>query len=80
MRAYAFTSRSRHVLILLGICYISLVFLNVWVFCVRIDVPLELYIALRHTGCFPNYGKGLMAMRIGVSLLPAYILVALTFP
>lgn len=68
MRAYAFTSRNRRVFILLILCYVALVGINIWVFCGRVDIPVELYVILQRTGCFPNYGEGIMAVRIGVSV------------
>jgi hypothetical protein len=68
MRAYAFTSRNRRVLIILGTCYIILIGVNIWVFCIKIDIPAELYVVLGDSGCFANYGpNGTIAMRIGVS-------------
>lgn len=72
MRAYAFTSRNRQTLILLGLCYTVLVAINIWVFCIHINIPLELYAVLKRTGCFPDYGEGFMAKRIGVSIIRAY--------
>jgi hypothetical protein len=71
MRAYAFTARNRRVLILLGVCYAILIGINIWVFCFHIDIPVQLYIILGRTGCFPNYGVGVMAVRIGVSVIKA---------
>jgi len=74
MRAYAFTSRDRRVLILLTLCYAVLVGINIWVFCIHIYVPVELYRILKYTGCFPNYGDGFMAMRIGYTILAATLM------
>jgi len=80
MRAYAFTSRDYRVLVLLGFCYAILVGINIWVFCTNISVPVELYAVLGETGCFPNYGLGFMALRIGYTILAATLmdLVSLT--
>lgn len=80
MRAYAFTSRDGRVLMLLSTCYAILVGVNIWVFCINVDVPLQLYAVLGRSGCFPNYGEGVMAMRIGVSLFSNLYLCSADFP
>jgi len=68
MRAFAFCGRDRRILALLGSCYTCLVLIDIWVFCTKVDVlPQQLYVILDGTGCFPNYGAGFMALRIGVS-------------
>ncbi|KXN91109.1 hypothetical protein AN958_02885 [Leucoagaricus sp. SymC.cos] len=67
MRAYAFTSRNRRVLILLGACYAVLIGLNIWVFCFDVVIPVELYIVLGQTGCFSDWGDGGMGIRIGIA-------------
>lgn len=67
MRAYAFTSRSRQVLLILGLCYLFLVGFNIGVFCAPIDILEELYTVIGPTGCFPDFGDGFMGRRVGVS-------------
>ena len=69
MRAYAFSGRNRWVLIPLATCYLGLLAVNVWVFCIRIEaIPASFYILIGGTGCFPNYGDQVMAEKIGVSI------------
>lgn len=69
MRAYAFSGRNRWVLIPLATCYLGLLAVNVWVFCIRIEaIPPSFYILIGGTGCFPNYGDQVMAEKIGVSI------------
>ncbi|PPQ88437.1 hypothetical protein CVT25_011541 [Psilocybe cyanescens] len=75
MRAYAFTGRNRRVLVLLGTGYLSLVGVDIWVFCTRVEIPPPiLYMVLNGTGCFPNYGAGVMGLRIGYSMLAAILM------
>ncbi|KAF8159354.1 hypothetical protein B0H34DRAFT_400298 [Crassisporium funariophilum] len=63
MRAYAFTGRNTAVLVLLGLCYVCLLGLDLWVFCAEIDVPPTLfYVLLQGSGCFPNYGEAVIAV------------------
>lgn len=75
MRAFAFTGRKRRILAVLMCCYTLLVGIDIWVFCTAIEIlPVELYqvmalLGTKGTGCFPNYGAGFMALRIGVSPL-----------
>lgn len=73
MRAYAFAGRRKSILLLLGSGYLALLGVDIWAFCTAIEVlPKELYIVTsiiyhtKGTGCFPNYGAGFMALRIGV--------------
>lgn len=73
MRAYAFAGRRTSILLLLGSCYLGLLGVDIWAFCTAIDVlPTALYTVTsiiyhtKGTGCFPNYGAGFMALRIGV--------------
>ena len=69
MRAYAFSGRDRLVLIPLTTCYAGLLAVNIWVFCIHIEViPSSFYTVIGGTGCFPNYGDQLMAAKIGVSI------------
>ncbi|KAF8972755.1 hypothetical protein BDZ97DRAFT_1782509 [Flammula alnicola] len=75
MRAFAFAGRSKRILALLGSCYICLLGVDIWVFCTQIVIPpTELYVLLGGTGCFPNYGDGFMALRIGYSMLAAIMM------
>jgi hypothetical protein len=67
MRAYAFTSRSRQILIILGLCYLFLVGFNLWVFCTPIRIHLELFTLYGPTGCYPDNTDGAFARRVGVS-------------
>lgn len=67
MRAYAFTGRDWRVLVALGICYCALLGIDIWAFCSHVNMPPPLfYTSMGPTGCFPNYGSGVMAIRIGV--------------
>ncbi|KAF9563574.1 hypothetical protein CPC08DRAFT_705888 [Agrocybe pediades] len=75
MRAFAFCGRDKRVLVLLGSCYTCLLVLDIWVFCTKVDVlPKELYVVINGVGCFPNYGAGFMALRIGYSMLAAILM------
>ncbi|KAF9465540.1 hypothetical protein BDZ94DRAFT_323046 [Collybia nuda] len=75
MRAYAFSGRNKKVLLLLCICYAGLIGVDIWVFCTHIAVPPTIfYLALGKTGCFPDYGDGFMALRIGYSMLAATLM------
>ncbi|PPQ75111.1 hypothetical protein CVT24_010066 [Panaeolus cyanescens] len=66
MRAYAFSGRSKKILVLLGFCYLCLLGTDIWVFCTQVDVPpRDFYLVQGGSGCFPNYGDGFMALRIG---------------
>jgi len=70
MRAFAFAGRDVRVLILLGLCYLVVVGLNIYIFCINAAfLPRELYYILPRTGCFPNLGNEAFAIRLGVSLL-----------
>jgi hypothetical protein len=67
MRAWAFTGRDWRILIILGLSYSALLGIDVWAFCTHIYMPPRaFYDVLGPNGCFPNYGTGLMANRIGV--------------
>lgn len=69
MRAYAFSGRDRRVLIPLATCYLGLLAVNIWVFCIHIEaIPESFYILIGGTGCFPNYGDQIMVEKIGVSI------------
>ena len=69
MRAYAFSERKRKVLVLLVSCYTSLVLVDIWAFCWKVDMPPTiLYAILGGTGCFPNYEGKVMALRTGVCM------------
>ncbi|KAF5361776.1 hypothetical protein D9756_002168 [Leucocoprinus leucothites] len=68
MRAYAFTSRNPRVLLLLCSSYAVVVGVNIWAFCVSIEIPVKLYLVLGQTGCFSNYGDGVMGVRIGYTI------------
>ncbi|TFK17054.1 hypothetical protein FA15DRAFT_676335 [Coprinopsis marcescibilis] len=76
MRAYAFTGRDTRVMVMLGLCYAGLVGVDIWAFCAHIKMPNYLfYLALKpFTGCFPNYGSGVMGIRIGLSMLAAILM------
>ena len=70
MRAFAFAGRDLRVLILLGLCYLVVVGLNIYIFCINaVFLPRELYYILPRTGCFPDFGDEGFAIRLGVSLL-----------
>ncbi|KAF8964932.1 hypothetical protein BDZ97DRAFT_1814058 [Flammula alnicola] len=70
MRAFAFAGRSKRILALLGSCYIGLLGVDIWAFCTQIAMPpTQLYVVLGGTGCFPNYGDGLMALHIGLAAI-----------
>lgn len=72
MRAFAFCGRDRRILALLGSCYTCLLGIDFWVFCTKVDIlPQQFYVILGGTGCFPNYGAGAMALKIGYSMLAA---------
>lgn len=75
MRAYAFSGRSKRVLLILCLCYAGLLGVDVWVFCTHIAAPSPIfYVVVGKTGCFPDYGDGFMALRIGVSsLVPMFL-------
>ncbi|TEB21960.1 hypothetical protein FA13DRAFT_1799296 [Coprinellus micaceus] len=75
MRAYAFTGRDRRVLMLLCTCYAILLGVNFWAFCTHLSMPPpEYFLFLGPMGCFPNYGSGVMAIRIGLSMLAATLM------
>ncbi|KAF7770286.1 hypothetical protein Agabi119p4_6260 [Agaricus bisporus var. burnettii] len=74
MRAYAFTSRSRQVLLILGLCYLFLVGFNIGVFCAPVDILEELYTVLGSTGCFPDFGDGFMGRRVGYSIFASTLM------
>lgn len=68
IRAVAFAGRDLRIIALLGSCYLGLVGIDVWVFCVEVDIlPAIFFTVLGGTGCFPNYGNEGMGRRIGVS-------------
>ena len=78
IRAVAFSGQDVRVLALLGSCYLCLVGVDVWVFCVEVDVPPTiLFTVLGGTGCFPNYGNEGMGRRIGVSLIDLSVVLLL---
>ncbi|KAJ2913343.1 hypothetical protein MD484_g7069, partial [Candolleomyces efflorescens] len=75
MRAWAFTGRDWRTLIILGLCYSTLLGIDIWAFCIHIYMPPRVfYDILGPNGCFPNYGTGLMANRIGISMLAATLM------
>ncbi|KAF6751684.1 hypothetical protein DFP72DRAFT_906837 [Ephemerocybe angulata] len=75
MRAYAFCGRDWRVLLPLGLCYGALLGINVWAFATHVYMPPPIFYALiEHTGCYPNYGTGVMAIRIGLSMLAATLM------
>lgn len=72
MRAYGFAGRNKRILALLGSFYVALLGIDVWAFCSRVEIPPQAFYALFDlffdgTGCYPNYGSNVMALRIGVS-------------
>ena len=68
MRAYAFSGRKTHIAVTLGVCYASLLAIDVWAFASRVYMPPAIfYVVMGPSGCFPNYGYTPMAMRLGVS-------------
>jgi len=75
MRAYAFSGRNKRVLLLLCLCYIGLIGVDIWVFCTQIAAPPPIfYLVVGRTGCFPDYGNGFMALRIGYSMLASTLM------
>ncbi|KAF9530335.1 hypothetical protein CPB83DRAFT_850726 [Crepidotus variabilis] len=75
MRAFAFSGRNPYVLMVLGSCYLLLVGMGIWTFCTQVAVlPPQLFWALNGTGCFPNYGDGWMALRLGYTMLAAILM------
>ncbi|RXW22364.1 hypothetical protein EST38_g3493 [Candolleomyces aberdarensis] len=75
MRAWAFTGRDWRMFIVLGLSYSVLLGIDIWAFCTHIYMPPRaFYDILGPTGCFPNYGSGLMAIRIGISMLAATLM------
>ncbi|KAF8902425.1 hypothetical protein CPB84DRAFT_1776053 [Gymnopilus junonius] len=75
IRAVAFAGQDLRVVVLLGLCYLGLVGIDIWVFCVQVDIPPAiLFTVLGGTGCFPNYGNEGMGLRIGVSMLAATLM------
>ncbi|KAF9479546.1 hypothetical protein BDN70DRAFT_878606 [Pholiota conissans] len=75
MRAFGFAGRSKTVLAVLGTFYVALLCVDIWVFCTRLEIlPKELYFLLGGTGCFPDYGSNVMAVRIGASMLAAIVM------
>ncbi|TFK39684.1 hypothetical protein BDQ12DRAFT_681018 [Crucibulum laeve] len=75
MRAWAFSGRNTYIMCLLLVCWTALVGVDIWVFCTHLYMPpAELYLVLFRTGCFPNYGEGITAMRIGYSMLAAVLM------
>ncbi|KAJ3563042.1 hypothetical protein NP233_g9199 [Leucocoprinus birnbaumii] len=69
MRAYAFSSRNPRVLALLCTSYAVVIGINIWAFCVNVEVPVALYVVLGRSGCFGNYGQGIMGIRIGFTIV-----------
>ena len=68
MRAYGFSGRDRKVLIGLSLGYLTLVAVNLGVFTTETTLPGKFfYDQIGPTGCFPNYGTAVMAIRLGVS-------------
>ncbi|KAF9038630.1 hypothetical protein BJ165DRAFT_1531690 [Panaeolus papilionaceus] len=75
MRAYAFSGRSKKILALLGFCYLCLLATDIWVFCTQVEEPPPIFYLIQGgSGCFPNYGEGFMALRIGYSMLAAILM------
>lgn len=78
MRAYAFSGRDKRALTILGLSFAALVCIEIWAWCIRIDLlPRLFFDALRGTdltGCFANWGGQVMGIRIGVSGLAPYFL------
>ncbi|TFK66849.1 hypothetical protein BDN72DRAFT_843712 [Pluteus cervinus] len=67
LRAYAFTGRSQPVLLLFLTCYTTLIAVAVWAFWAQTPpLPPEWYDDIGGTGCFPDYRRGVMALRFGV--------------
>lgn len=74
-RAYAFTGRSRQCLALLGTVYLCLIAVNLWAFSSKVyRPPKELYDSIGKTGCFPDYGMGIMALRVWLVVLFATVM------
>lgn len=70
LRAYAFTGKKLHILFALSFCYMLLIGVDTWVFWAQVQVfPDVWYEVFGETGCFPDYGTGVMGLRVGVSTL-----------
>jgi hypothetical protein len=72
MRAYAFSGRSRKILIFLSLAFLGLIAVDLWVFSAQPQLPPEsFYERPGLMGCLPSYdyheGSGLMVTRIIVS-------------
>lgn len=76
LRAYAFADKKAAVLLMLGIGFVGLVAIGIWVFCINIPVlPIEFYEQSGIRGCFPDYGSNVMGLRIGVRPYFQFILI-----
>ena len=78
MRAYGFAGRSKRILALLGTFYVVLLGIDIWAFCTPVELPPQAFYTLFDiyfggTGCYPNYGSDVMAIRIGVSRRLVYL-------
>ncbi|EAU90383.1 hypothetical protein CC1G_00767 [Coprinopsis cinerea okayama7 len=76
MRAYAFSGRSSTVLAILSMCYVALVGVDLWAFCIGVKMPPKLFYWAfgGESGCFPDYGSDVMGLRIGFSMLAAVLM------
>lgn len=69
IRAYAFSGRRRTALAVLSLCFGAIFSVAVWVFCTHTPIPSpELFGMFGGMGCFPDYRKEIMGLRLGVSL------------
>jgi len=68
IRAYAFSGRQRWVLWSLGLCFAALCAVVIFAFHETSPLPSERYNYIQKTGCFPYYGDGTTARRLGMAL------------
>lgn len=68
LRAYAFSGRRTYILISLLICFLAVCGASTWAFYDGKNVPDLFYQVFGSAGCFPDYGGGEMAVKLGVRL------------